>query len=141
MLTHRFLFLAVFSGLFTLPQLSFAAEEPYYMWKDDNGVVNFSQTIPKEQEATLIEKPRVFGPPKRKAAQEPKPVPVELTGDARSRELNCMIGKKALVNLHGFKNIYLRGPDGLWKEISGEQREEKVRETEQIIADNCIEPS
>jgi hypothetical protein len=113
-------------------------EQPYYMWTDEEGVLNFSQSEPKNTESTEFSKPHEFGKPLHSEDDSNSNyVPPEAAANARTRELNCMIGEKSMNKLKGFKNIFLRNEDGWWRQISDERRLEKIQEAEQIIKENC----
>ena len=116
------------------------AETPYYVWTDENGIVNFSQTIPRNQDATVVADEKPFGP-------KPEPYPIleqtetiDTLMSKRSRELNCIIGKKALAKLSSFKNIFARDADGWWRAISDEQRQNKIVDNQNIIEKYCEKP-
>jgi len=113
-------------------------EQPYYMWTDNQGILNFSQSEPKNAESTEFSKPHEFGTPlQSENDSDSKFVPPEAAANARTRELNCMIGEKSLSKLNGFKNIFLRNEDGWWRQISDERRMEKIQQAELIVKENC----
>ncbi len=137
---NSFRFLSVFLLLFSIT--SYAEERSYYMWVDDDGVLNFAQDRPRDREAEEIaEPPRKFG--QRLFSDESAEtayISPEEKFTQQTREVNCTSGRKSLEKLQGFKTIFFRGEDGFFRQLSDEAKQEKISETEQTIKENCPEP-
>lgn len=132
--------------LFAIP--AFAVDErPYFMWADENGVLTFSQTMPRDRDVTQMTEPRELGRPGQQIATLEAMIPLPDSREYQStqidllngsaRELNCLIGRRSLAQLNAFRNIFAQGPDGFWREVTPEQREQKVERSRQLIAENC----
>lgn len=165
-MSHRY----VWALLLSFAVAAGAAETPpYYMWIDDEGVLNFSQVKPKNQEVEVISEgfdPEVARRPghempapgreqggEEAPRAEKQPVPdytMELPWEpgrvdgtpvdevnARAREINCAIGRNMIASLNAHKNIFIKDEDGWWRKITEEQRRQKVRSAEKLIAENC----
>ena len=118
-----------------------AEERPYYMWIDDAGVLNFSQTRPRDRSAEeIVEPPLKFG---HRIAQEKKSAYVSAQTKFKqdTRRANCDSGQKSLQKLQRFKTIFFRGEDGFFRQLSEEGKQEKIKEAEITISENCPEAS
>lgn len=139
---NRFFLANIFSLLllaYCCPGLA-AEERPFYMWTDEAGIINFSQTQPKDRRAEEIAQEHEFGqPPPDEDADRSSYVPPEDEANQRTRELNCMIGKKSLEKLQGFKNIFLLNDEGWWRQITEATRQAEIKKAERIIEENCPE--
>ena len=137
---NAFRFLSIFLLLFSIT--SNAEERPYYMWVDDDGVLNFDQNRPRDRESEeIVESPLEFG--QRRFSDEPTEtvyISPEEKFAQQIREVNCTSDRKILEKLLGFKAILFRGEDGLFRQLSEEAKQEKISETEQAIKENCSEP-
>ena len=139
--------------LLLLPVISLSEDEPYYMWTDDDGILNFSEIEPKDAVAEAIVKPMPFGSPVVEESDESGPPPVVTQNqvpseiieleqiNARTREKSCASARRTLEKLQKFKTIIARGDDGFWREISGEARLLEVFNAEEAIAENCLAES
>ena len=139
--------------LLVLPVIGLSEDEPYYMWTDDNGILNFSEIEPVDAVAETIVKPMPFGDPVVEESDESEPPPVvtqnqvpsEITeleqANARTREKSCASARRTLEKLQKFKTIIVRGDDGFWREISGEARLLEVSDAEEAITENCLAES
>lgn len=151
---HSFLVLL----MLLMSPLSWSEEEPYYMWTDENGVLNFSQREPKDKDivAEKIEREHHFGSPMPKreeaALEEAAPAPVIQQNDdipsevtelerlnARITQQNCASARRTLEKLQNFQAIIVRGDDGFWREIPDDARQVEVTKAEEAIAEFCVE--
>ena len=141
------------------------AEPAYYMWRDDNGVLTFSQlSPPRGVEYETVEKPkRPFGypaPPRREVEAPPEPVSnsplleetVDLDPNAitsadierANRETirrNCRQARRILERLTSYKQIIVEGDDGVWREISEEQKQQELVQSRADVAEWCDQAS
>lgn len=142
---------------------SVAAEAAYYMYRNDDGVLTFSQTAPRGVDYEAVTKPeRPFGfprPPRAAAVPEPsestgpQPLPesrepsearsgeitaadIERDNDATVRR-NCLKARQTLAQLLEYKQIIVQSDDGVWREISDDQREQELDEIRADITEWC----
>lgn len=133
-----------------------AEERPYYMWVDDDGVFNFSQMQPRNRVADEIPKPpkaprpggrepqsgesasqnQAAGSSSATAEDEDYIAQMEAVS-SQGREVNCTLGRRTLQKLNQFRNIFMKGEDGLWRELTPERRATEVTKAERLIAENC----
>jgi len=133
------------------------------MWRDENGVLNFSELAPKDVTFEEVAKPQQrFGHPKKEpepAVEAPDPVEVlrarraaergageidsEMIAEmnSRIRQENCDAARRTKEQLTGFKQIIVRGDDGVWREVSDEVRQTELAQAESAIAENCLADS
>lgn len=144
--------------MFSSSQTYAADETAYYMWRDENGVVNFSELAPTDVSFEEVTKPQQrFGYPIKESepvASVPDPVAElqarrataasgEITSDSiaqmndRLRLENCQAAQRTKERLTGFKQIIVRGDDGVWREVSDEIRERELASAEAVMAENC----
>ncbi|MBD3649557.1 MAG: DUF4124 domain-containing protein [Pseudomonadales bacterium] len=127
----------------------FAAERPYYMWVDENGILNYSQDKPKDTDAEEIygrPTPRLGNPVSEESPQPASKVPpggtvideeeIEAVNE-KARQLNCEIGHRMKARLSEHKNTYMQDEDGWWRKLSPEQHEAQVKKAEELIATYC----
>jgi|TARA_Y100000310_G_scaffold268350_2_gene280901 hypothetical protein len=131
------------------------AEEPYYIWVDENGVKNFSQRNPKDVDATFVSRSQPFGtrttaadsrrppgePPASESqaatsavpdadmAEEDQAVQEEI---ARIRASNCNIGKRNLAKLKAYARIRVGD-----RVLTDEEKQQRIESAEKTIEDNC----
>ena len=132
----------------------FADEDSYFMWVDDDGVLNFSQVAPREEVFEEISRP-----PQTRGEQEEsqseaidnrKALPSaasSLPGDISSESIarinrdvrarNCASARRTLDKLAGFKQIIIRGDDGFWREVSDDVKQQEILRAAAAIAENC----
>jgi len=137
----------------------FADEDSYFMWVDDDGVLNFSQVAPREEVFEEISRPQRFGYPQTRGEQEEsqseaidnrKALPSaasSLPGDISSESIarinrdvrarNCASARRTLDKLAGFKQIIIRGDDGFWREVSDDVKQQEILRAAAAIAENC----
>ena len=155
---------ALFTLVFLLISTGLGAESDstYYMWRGEDGVLSFSQTAPRDVEFEEVKKePRPFGYLERQPREaETIEMPEELQevldrrNESRSGEIdsddiarmneetrrrNCLAAKRNKEQLTDFRQIILRGDDGVWREVDDNARAEEMAEVDAIIAENCTD--
>ena len=140
------------------------AEPLYYMWRDDNGVLDFSQQQPADVVTRVVEKPeRPFGYPDERAQasssngedstaadsttdSESGLPPLQEAGitsteiqqsNALTMKHNCEAARRVLQRLQGFKQIIVRGEDGFWRELSAEAKQAEIDKTLLDVQEFC----
>lgn len=135
-----------------LPLSGLAEQGSYYMWKDDEGVSNFSAQPPAGLDAEVIVNPEAgfdqSGPdgPGNVAAYQADTAGGSSEIDAASidrrnarvRAMNCAAAHRAKDKLTSFKQIIVLGEDGFWREATAEVRQQELALAEIAIADNCV---
>ena len=136
-------------------------EPSHYMWRDENGVLNFSETAPAGVEYETVE--NNSAPPfgyRDRTESEGEVVPpeavqqiLERTRKKESGEINagsvaqknaeirarsCEAAKRNLATLQSFKEALMRGDDGVWREIDDTRKNAEIAEVEAVIAENCL---
>lgn len=122
---------------------AFSEDRPYYMWTSKDGVVNFSQSKPRDVDAARVSKPHRFGT-RRGATPPPPPAPALSNVDAanaETRKLSCRSAKRTLAKLEGNRNIFIRNAEGWWREVTAETRDAETTKAREVIAKNCAGPS
>jgi hypothetical protein len=121
---------------------AFSEDRPYYMWTSKDGVVNFSQSKPRDVDAAQVTRPHRFGT--RRGVTPPPPAP-ELSevdvANAETRRLNCRSGKRTLAKLESNRNIFIRDSKGWWREVTADTRDAETARAREVIAQNCAEPT
>jgi len=135
-----------------LPLSGLAEQGSYYMWKDDEGVSNFSAQPPAGLDAEVIVNPEAgfgqSGPdgPGNVAAYQADTAGGSSEIDAASidrrnvriRAMNCAAAHRAKDKLTSFKQIIVLGEDGFWREATAEVRQQELALAETAIAHNCV---
>lgn len=128
-----------------------AAEARMYRWVDDNGMTVYSQSPPPSGEATEIkvntstaapsQKPATDSSPKAETAAPEKkaagPTQAEIDESNRIKAENC---KAATSNLKLYENLgnkLVKTPDGLYKRLTEEERQQKIQESKDVMSEFC----
>lgn len=144
-----------------------AKEEAYYTWVDEQGVTNYSERDPKDQNAIYVTpSSRRFGylslPEK-----EPEPEQANLStdqtpstsgGDAESQDpdtqlqiekdriqqeiakvkaSNCQVGRRNLARLEAYARIRMKEADGTERILTDEEKQQKIDDAKKTISENC----
>ena len=118
-----------------------AEERPYYMWVDDEGVPNFSQTRPRDRSSEEIAEPSLRFRERRPEEEKSVYVSPETKFQQDTRRINCDSGQKSLERLQRYKTIFFLGEDGFFTQLSEEEKQAKISEAEKDISDNCTDTS
>jgi hypothetical protein len=126
-----------------------SAEARMYRWVDDSGMTVYSQSPPPSGEATEIkvntstaappQKPSTDGQAKEAAAPEKPagPTKAEIEESNKIKADNC---KAATSNLSLYENLgnkLVKTPDGLYKRLTEEERQQKIQESKKGIEEYC----
>lgn len=136
------------------------AEEPYYIWVDEDGITNYSQRNPRNVDATFVSRSQAFGtkkaptqrgsPPGQVPASESKAettptqdleLDKEVTAVqeeiARIRASNCSLGKRNLAKLQAYGRLRIRDPDGGERVLTDNEKQQRIESAQKTIKDNC----
>lgn len=136
------------------------AEEPYYIWVDEDGITNYSQRNPRNVDATFVSRSQAFGTKKAptQRGSQPGQVPAsesraettpaqDLEMDkekravqeeiARIRASNCSLGKRNLAKLQAYARIRIRDPDGGERVLTDNEKQQRIESAQKTIKDNC----
>ncbi|MCW8943337.1 MAG: DUF4124 domain-containing protein [Sedimenticola sp.] len=129
---------------------SSAADARMYRWVDDNGMTVYSQSPPPSGEATEIKVNTSTAAPNAKAAadaqpkqaaepekKESGPTKAEIEESNRIKAENC---KAASSNLNLYENLgnkLVKTPDGLYKRLTEEERQQKIQESKDVMSEFC----
>ncbi|MEZ7972313.1 MAG: DUF4124 domain-containing protein [Pseudomonadales bacterium] len=136
-----------------------SAEDEYYTWVDQDGVVNYSERNPQGFEARLITRSQRFGYQRDKTIEKQTPtqpapslteeeerdIDVEIATQttrihqeiAAAEKSNCNIGKLNLAQLESYNRIKVQGIDGQVRVLSEQEKQSKVDAAKKTIAENC----
>lgn len=155
----------IIPALLLFLSLQTATASSLYKWVDQNGNIVYSQTMPPAG-AKVLQQPKIRGlrTPPPPAANESEPTEVQPKGNSQSsspvaeaapaakpagtlteeqqkqyREY-CDNLSKNLELLKQPKRVYVGTDDGGRHYLSDEEREEKIRSTEEKLATHCQEP-
>lgn len=135
------------------------AEDAYYTWVDEHGVVNYSERNPQQFDARLITRDQRFGYQRDKTIEKQAPVPqpsslaeeaerdidVEIATQktrihqeiAAAEKSNCNIGKLNLAQLESYNRIKVQELDGQIRVLTEEEKQSRVDAAKKTITDNC----
>ena len=134
------------------------AEDEYYTWIDEDGVVNYSERNPQGFNARFITRGQRFGyqaddppeqePPKQTATpavEEERDIDAEIATQkaridkeiAAAKKSNCNIGKLNLAQLQNYNRIKVEGDDGQIRVLSEEEKQSKIDKAKTTISENC----
>ena len=137
-----------------------AAQAEIYRWVDENGVINYSQLKPHNQEASPLHEPRKRRNPYSAPAE---PLPPTAPGSepqfsqrqramlddlraaeverqaavGRIRETNCATSRRVLEKLQQNGRIRRRSADGNVSVMPEEERQAQIQAAQESIALNC----
>ncbi len=126
------------------------AEARMYRWVDDNGMTVYSQSPPPSGEATEIKvntstaaadkkaptnsQPKPEAEPEKKAAG---PTKAEIEASNKIKADNCKAATNNLSLYENLGNKLVKTPDGLYKRLTEEERQQKIQESKDAIAEFC----
>ena len=134
------------------------AEDEYYTWIDEDGVVNYSERNPQGFNARFITRGQRFGyqaddppeqePPKQTATpavEEERDIDAEIATQkaridkeiAAAKNSNCNIGKLNLAQLQNYNRVKVEGEDGQIRVLSEEEKQSKIDRAKTTISENC----
>jgi hypothetical protein len=137
------------------------AEDEYYTWIDEHGVVNYSEHNPQGFDARFITPSQRFGYQKpleqeapeqtatqqtaAPAAEEERDIDVEIATQkaridkeiAAAKKSNCNIGKLNLAQLQNYNRIKVQGDDGQVRVLSDEEKQSRIDRAKTTIRENC----
>ena len=136
------------------------AEDEYYTWVDENGVVNYSEHKPPGLDARFISSDQRFGyqndepeeqetpaqtTTQQAAAKEERDIDVEIATQktridkeiAIAKKSNCNIGKLNLAQLQNYNRIKVQGDDGQVRVLSDEEKQSRIDRAKETIKENC----
>ena len=134
------------------------AEDEYYTWIDEDGVVNYSERNPQGFDARFVTRGQRFGyqaddppeqePPKQTATpavEEERDIDAEIATQkaridkeiAAAKKSNCNIGKLNLAQLQNYNRIKVEGDDGQIRVLSEEEKQSKIDKAKTTISENC----
>lgn len=145
------------SVLLALSALTVQAE--IYRWVDDQGVTQYSQTPPTGRDASTVKPPPAPSIDPEQARREQqrqiteslddyledralaKEKRAKAEEDQARKDKNCEAGRFNLSNLQSdsTKKIVrqIRKPDGTIVPLSDDERQQKIKEAEAVIKENC----
>ena len=134
------------------------AEDEYYTWVDEDGVVNYSEHNPQGFDARFITRSQRFGyqsdepleqeAPEQTAApaaDEERDIDVEIATQkaridkeiAAAKKSNCNIGKLNLAQLQNYNRIKVQDDDGQVRVLSEEEKQSRIDRAKTTISENC----
>ncbi len=131
---------------------SSAADARMYRWVDDDGMTVYSQSPPPSGEATEIKvntstaapnaKAAAETQPKQAAAAEPEkkesgPTKAEIEESNRIKAENCKAASSNLSLYENLGNKLVKTPDGLYKRLTEEERQQKIQENKDAMSEFC----
>ena len=133
------------------------AEDEYYTWVDEDGVVNYSEHNPQGFDARFITRSQRFGyqsdEPLEQEAPEQAATAAEVERDidveiatqraridkeiAAAKKSNCNIGKLNLAQLQSYNRIKVQDDDGQVRVLSEEEKQSRIDRAKTTISENC----
>lgn len=129
--------------------LASSAEARMYRWVDDSGMTVYSQSPPPSGEATEINintstaapppAPPTEGQAKEAAApvKPSGPTRAEIEASNKIKAENCTAATSNLTLYENLGNRLVKTPDGLYKRLTEEERQEKILESKKGIEEYC----
>jgi hypothetical protein len=126
-----------------------SAEARMYRWVDDSGMTVYSQSPPPSGEATEIKvntstaapppTPSTEGQVKEAAAPEKPtgPTKAEIEESNKIKAENCKAATNNLTLYENLGNKLVKTPDGLYKRLTEEERQQKIQESKKGIEEYC----
>jgi hypothetical protein len=126
-----------------------SAEARMYRWVDDSGMTVYSQSPPPSGEATEIKvntstaappaAPPTEGQTKETTAPEKPtgPTKAEIEASNKIKDDNCKAATSNLTLYENLGNKLVKTPDGLYKRLTEEERQQKIQESKEGIAEYC----
>ena len=139
------------------------AEDEYYTWVDEDGVVNYSEHNPQGFDARFITRSQRFGYQSEEplgqeapeqtatrrtaapAAENERDIDVEIATQkaridkeiAAAKKSNCNIGKLNLAQLQNYHRVKVQDDDGQVRVLSEEEKQSKIDRAKTTISENC----
>jgi len=137
------------------------AEDEYYTWVDEDGVVNYSEHNPQGFDARFITSSQRFGyqsdepleqeapeqtaTQQTAAAEEERDIDVEIATQraridkeiATAKKSNCNIGKLNLAQLQNYNRIKVQDDDGQIRVLTEEEKQSRIDKAKTTIRENC----
>lgn len=129
-----------------------AAEARMYRWVDENGVTVYSQSPPVQGQAEEVKVHTSTAPPASRTsppdngkqadtgndpATENGPSKQEIAESNRIKAENCKAARHNLDLYQNLGNRLVKTPDGLYKRLTEEQRQEKIQQNQDLIKEYC----
>ncbi|WP_052761136.1 DUF4124 domain-containing protein [Sedimenticola thiotaurini] len=130
-----------------------AADARMYRWVDENGTTVYSQSPPPSGKATEIkvqvapptppdnasEKQTADDTPAESAADKPAdgPTKAQIEESNRIKAENCAAARQNLEIYTNLGNRLIRTPDGLYKRLTEEERQQKIDESKAQVEEFC----
>ena len=155
------------AGLMSILVLLYAstsnAEDDYYTWIDENGVVNYSEHNPQGLDARFVSRSHRFGYQSDEPLEQETPEQAGAKGTAApapgkerdidaeiatqkarigkeiaaAKKSNCNIGKLNLAQLENYNRVKVEGEDGQIRVLSEEEKQSKIDKAKTTISENC----
>ena len=139
------------------------AEDEYFTWVDEDGVVNYSEHNPQGFDARFITRSQRFGYQSEEplgqeapeqtatqqtaapAAEDERDIDVEIATQktridkeiAAAKKSNCNIGKLNLAQLQNYHRVKVQDDDGQVRVLSEEEKQSKIDRAQTTISENC----
>jgi chromosome segregation ATPase len=127
-----------------------------YSWKDENGVVIYSQTPPPDTNAEQVKLKDQSTPSSASPQTRLDRLRQRLEDSREDRELakkekkelhkknqilkkNCQTARANLKKLEGLGKRLLRTPDGEYLRLTEEERQSRIKQAKQQIKENCVQ--
>lgn len=131
-----------------------AAEARMYRWVDESGTTVYSQSPPASGDATEVKIHTPTAPPRSStgpAAQTPpaaeaqpaaetpagEPTPEQIAESNRIKAENCTAARHNLEMYTNLGNRLIKTPDGLYKRLTEEERQQKIEESKAQVSEFC----
>ena len=141
----------LFLALFMISPLTLAQT---YRWVDENGVVSYSQTPPPSGQAEIVNihtapqsgsqdaqerlnKMRQQLEDRREDRKLAKEEQLKSDQEKARRLQNCETARANLRKLEGLGNRLLKTPDGEYRRLTEEERQQRMQKARDNIKENC----
>ena len=122
-----------------------AAQAKTYKWVDADGITIYSQTPPLSGEASEIKPPPPVPSNPKPETEQSKPAPAakvkqrkeDMAVSESIRKQNCASAKHNFQLYESLAGRLMKTPDGLYKRLSEEERQEKVEAARNQIKEFC----
>ena len=147
---NRYSLFALSAGLLTFA----LAEAAMYRWVDEKGVTHYSQIAPPTGSFDVIEAPttptssgdeslndlnRQWQQMQDREAARKEEAKKQKTDEAEAalRQQNCQTAKQNLEILQGPPNRLIRTPEGTYRRLTDEERQEKIEQAKEMMEKSC----
>ncbi|MBL6691450.1 MAG: DUF4124 domain-containing protein [Pseudomonadales bacterium] len=152
----------LFCGL--LLALPAVAEEEYYTWIDENGVVNYSERNPQGYNAQFVGRETRFGYDTQRSIFPPEPesesgineddegpeletdegfrqemaqIEADKKRNAEIRRSNCRVARVNLEKLANYNRIRVEDENGQTRFLTDEEKQARIDAARQSVSENC----